>query len=270
MELLITDVSSLCCPENVEIGTADAEMTERIRSAVMADLGRTKKVNKHRKLLRTFILAAAITALLTTAAFAISKFVMNSEKTSEPVTGHWTELDENGDILTDQKIVFPDAGMVFTFSVPEEKYNAPEFRAFWLPEGDIRGYTDEEGWTTYLYDNGDNKENLPFLISAWGVNTDNCKYVLNGDVTVLSEEEKDGWEIKKIVCDYAGTEICWDKANYVLMFNPDKGYMVEVGGTSDMETIEKIAENLEIRESVTPQREDTYSEVIGMIDIGRG
>ncbi len=275
MELLITDISSLCCPEEVEIGTEDTERTERIRAAVMADLGgteksRTKKPRHKHRNLRIILLASAVAALLSTAAFAVSKYMMKSEKTNEPAVGHWAETDGKGVVRQDRKIVFKDAGMVFTFSGPEEQHNLPQFRANWLPDGKPEGNSDSEGWTGYLCDNGDSKDSLPYLINAWCVDTDNCKYVLNGDVTVLSDECKDGWQIMKIVCDYSGMDMSWDKANYILMFNPEKGWLVEIGGTSDMEILEKIANNLEIREGDMPQAKSRISGDIGMIDIGRG
>ena len=272
MELFISDVSSLCFTDDIDINTTeDRDMTERIRASVMAQINDTKP-RKNLKPIRVFLIAAAVAALLTTAAFAISRFVMNKTETDETVTGRWTKLDEEGNIILDQEMDFPDAGMVFTFTGPEERHNEPEFRALWLPEGDIEGNTDADGWTWYLCDNGDGKGSLPFLIQASNVNTGNSKFVLNGKVSIISEEEKDGWEITKIVCDYTDTSFKWDgnEANYVLMFNPEMGYLVRVGGTSDMETIEKIAENLEIRESDRPPFDSGMAETIGMLDIGRG
>ena len=272
MELLISDISSLCFSDDIDITVSeDLDMTERIRASVMAQIKDTKP-QKHRKPIRVFLIAAAVAALLTTAAFAISRFVMNKTETDETVTGRWTKLDDEGNIILDQEIDFPDAGMVFTFTGPEERHNEPEFRALWLPEGDIEGNTDDDGWTWYLCDKGDGKGSLPFLIQASNVNTGNSKFVLNGNVSIISEEEKDGWEITKIVCDYTDTSFKWDgnEANYVLMFNPEMGYLVRVGGTSDLETIEKIAENLEIRESDSPPFDSGMTETIGMLDIGRG
>ncbi|MGI5977586.1 MAG: hypothetical protein ACOX68_07830 [Candidatus Limivicinus sp.] len=271
MELLISDVSSLCFSDNIDINSSEElDMTERIRASVMAQISDRKPV-KHRKFIRIFLIAAAAAALLTTAAFAISSFVMNKTATDEAVSGRWTKLDDEGNIIFDQEVSFPDAGMVFTFTGSEERHNEPEFRAFWLPECNITGVTDEGGWTSYLCDEG-KEGSLPFLIQASGVIAGNSKFVLNGDVNVISEEEKDGWEITKLVSDYTDTSIKWDgnKVNYVLMFNPEMGYLVRVGGTSDMEIIEKIADNLEIRESDRPPFESGVSENIGMLDIGRG
>ena len=54
------------------------------------------------------------------------------------------------------------------------------------------------------------------------------------------------------------------------MFDPARGYLVQVSGTDSMETLEKIAENLEILESDTPPYEHPYSETIGFLDLGRG
>ena len=57
--------------------------------------------------------------------------------------------------------------------------------------------------------------------------------------------------------------------NYVLLFSPEYGYMLRVGGSLDLETLEKIAQDLEV---LITDEEVSYDPDynIGCINIGRG
>ena len=112
---------------------------------------------------------------------------------------------------------------------------------------------------------------MPYLITATNVNTGNSKGVLNGKTEIVKQENWDGWEITEIVSDYTESSFAsWEIVNYIFMFDPERGYLVRVSGTDSMETLEEIAENLEIRESNMPPFEHPYSETIGFLDLGRG
>ena len=112
---------------------------------------------------------------------------------------------------------------------------------------------------------------MPYLITATNVNTGNSKGVLNGKTEIVKQENRDGWEITEIVSDYTESSFAnWEIVNYIFMVDPARGYLVQVSGTDSMETLEKIAENLEIRESDTPPFESPFSEEIGILDLGRG
>ena len=67
-----------------------------------------------------------------------------------------------------------------------------------------------------------------------------------------------------------GLKVLYDEANYILLFDESRGYLVIISGTSDMETLEHIAQGLEIRESDIPKRENNLAADIGAIDVGRG
>jgi len=74
--------------------------------------------------------------------------------------------------------------------------------------------------------------------------------------------------------DYEVTEVINDnehmgKVNYVLLFDRANGILLRVGGVDDMEVLEKIAQNLEVRitdEEVT--HDPDYN--IGIINVARG
>ena len=100
------------------------------------------------------------------------------------------------------------------------------------------------------------------------------RYVLSGDVEVISEEHIDDWYILKLTSDYTGTGFAYEnnRANYIIMFDEVRGFFLEIGGTLDIEVLGHIADEIEITESNVPQPkiENSYSENIGCIDVGRG
>ena len=273
VKYLISELCAGCCPANVEIGAPDKDMTERVKARVLENLGMQEKSRGTRKTARIVLLAAAAAALLGTAAFAASDFFMKQESADGVVSGHWTEYAKDGSLLSDQELFFPEAGMVFTFTGPETAYNEPEVRVFWVPSEPNSGRTDEEGWTTYLADWGADAtdENIPWIISVQSVKTDGSKYVLNGTPTVVKEEYWGELYVQEIHSDYSdGKKVLYDEANYILLFDESRGYLVIISGTSDMETLEHIAQGLEIRESDSPKRENNLAADIGAIDVGRG
>ena len=272
MKIHVSDISSLCFPENVNISRDDSELRGKIKARVRENIGETKCTHRSRTL-RTVLIAAAVAAILTTAAFAISMCSITPEMTQDAVSGHRIELDENGSTLNDQKIDFPDAGMVLRIEGPQEQYNVPQFRCFWLPSEPNAGVTDSHGWTSYLGNTGEGAS-IPYVISVSNVNSGDVRYVLNGDVEVISEEHMNNWYILKLTSDYTGTGFVFEnnRANYILMFDEVRGFLLKIEGTLDMEVLEHIAEEIEITENNVPQSEryNSYAEDIGYIDLGRG
>ena len=270
MKLKISELCSGCCPENVTLGTPDAELAARIKAKTLKKIG--AQPARRRVTVRTLLLAAVIAAFFGSAACAIVRYNMNLQDVQdqdEVVSGHITEINKNGEVVNDRTLHFPDASLLLTFTGPDESYNRPEFKANWLPSAAThRVYRGE--WTHYLCNDG--KGNImPYLITAKNVDTGNDTGVLNGKTEIVKQENWDGWEITEIVSDYTESSFAnWEIVNYIFMFDPARGYLVQVSGTDSMETLEKIAENLEIRESDKPPYENHYSETIGFLDLGRG
>ncbi len=270
MKLKISELCSGCCPENVTLGTSDAELAARIKAKTLRKIG--VQPTRRRVRVRTLLLAAVIAAFFGSAAYAIARYSMNLQDVrdqDEVVSGHITEINKNGEVVNDETLYFPDAGLLLTFTGPDESYNSPEFKANWLPYAAThRVYRGE--WTHYLCNDGEGSI-MPYLIIAGNVNTGDSKGVLNGKTEIVKQENWDGWEITEIVSDYTESSFAnWEIVNYIFMFDPARGYLVQVSGTDSMETLEKIAENLEIRESDTPPFESPFSEEIGILDLGRG
>lgn len=280
MKIRISDMMDGCCPEAVELGTADMEMSRRIKEDVMKKINTDSRSTRRRNIIRIALIAAVIAALMTSVAFAAGLFSMKQDivEEGEVPSGYWRYYDEDGVLMEQQKIVFPDAGMVFSFEGPEEPFNRPEFKIGWLPEGEH--YEEQahlgnnKGEWLRSYGQMCSCKDIACQINVSNVNPDGHKYVLNGEPTVVKEENWGDWYVLEIAVDYSESTMHQGEiGNYILMFDEERGYLAIVRGTDDMETLEKIAKNLEIRES-----DEAYVRLgnpkdefqIGCIDIGRG
>ena len=275
MQVNISDLLGESCPEKVTIGREDKAMVRRINAAVMERIGAAEPKRAARKPLRTLLLAAAIAALMGTAAYAGSEYFIKFRETDTAESGYWRVLDEDGALLDEQKLSFPDAGMVLSFDGPEQIPNQPEFRCWYLPSEANFGFTDEEGWTDYLSDNGEGAS-IPYIVGGAVVRPGNFKTVINGKVTLVKTETWGDWQVTELTSDYTECTGPWvyDRANFVLLFNSEKGWLFQITGTDDLETLEHIARELEIRDSgkrpYFADSADRLVEGIGMIDPGRG
>ena len=275
MQIRISDLMEDSCPTDVTLGAEDKDMARRINASVMAKIG-AEQPKPHRaakRTARTLLLVAVIAALMGTVAYAASGWFMGLKKAEEPVTGHYRAVDSDGNLKTDYKLTYPDAGLVLTFEGPAERTNQPEFRCFYLPSEANFGFTDEEGWATYLTDDGEGPS-IPYIVSASNVRAGNHRRIINGEVTTVKEEIWGDWQVTELTSDYTHCTQHWayEKANYVLLFNSEKGWLIMVSGTDDLDTLEHIARELEIRDSGEPafSGEDNAIESIGILDVGRG
>ena len=303
MKIYLTDACAGICPEKVDIGRADAALTGRVKAAVFENIGAPvpkAAPRRAKKTLRTVLLAAALTALLSVTAYAVTSFTMQREEIpeGEGLAGRNTYADADGNIITDAKAVLPDAGMSFSFTGSEEARNVPQFRCFWLPDEPTYGMTDADGWTQHLINDGDGCSNsIPYVIDIQNVPTGNSRYVISGRAEAVSEEDWGAWHVQMIssdyVCqvvglhgnrgawhvqmissDYSGTSYDYenDRANYVLLFDASRGYLVTVCGTAELETLAHIARELEVRESNIPyvSVDDMVVESVSILEPGRG
>lgn len=280
MQIRITDLMDGCCPEKAEPGRQDAELARRIEREVFMKLNVDNRQIRRRKVLRIALIAAVIAALMTVTAFAAGLFTMERHEVeeSEEISGYWRFYDEEGNLTEAQKLTYPDAGIVFTFYGPEDgEYNRPEFRFGWLPE-EGEHYEEQksrsEGWM-YSYGQMCHCDIISCQAGVMSVPVNGYQGVLNGEATVLKEETWDCWAVTEVQVDYTDSKMVrWqDPVNYIYMFDEDRGYLAYVKGCDDMDTLEKIAKNMEIRESDTPNTSygNPLDEIqIGMFDLGRG
>lgn len=280
MQIRITDLMDGCCPEKAEPGRQDAELVRRIEREVFMKLNVDNRQIRRRKVLRIALIAAVIAALMTVTAFAAGLFTMERHQVeeSEEVSGYWRFYDEEGNLTEAQKLTYPDAGIVFTFYGPEDgEYNRPEFRFGWLPE-EGEHYEEQksrsEGWM-YSYGQMCHCDIISCQAGVMSVPVNGYQGVLNGEATVLKEETWDCWAVTEVQVDYTDSKMVrWQEpVNYIYMFDEERGYLAYVKGCDDMDTLEKIAKNMEIRESDTPNTSygNPLDEIqIGMFDLGRG
>ena len=279
MQIRITDLTEGCCPERAEPGKRDAELTRRIERDVFMKLNIDGRQVRRRNIVRIALIAAVIAALMTVTAFAAGLFTMERHQVEkgEEVSGYWRFYDQEGELTEQQEWTYPEASIVFTFYGPEEEYNMPEFRFGWLPE-EGEHYEEQksmsEGWM-YSYGLMCQCDIIPCQAGVMSVPVNGYRGVLNGEATVLKEEVWDCWDVTEIQVDYSNcTTVRWPKpVNYIYMFDQERGYLAYVRGCDGMETLEKIARNMEIRESEAPDPGygSPLDEIqIGIFDLGRG
>ena len=279
MQIRITELMEGCCPERAEPGKRDAELVRRIEREVFIKLNMDRRRLRRRNIIRTVLIAAVIAALMTVTAFAAGLFSMERHKVEEgeEVSGYWRFYDKEGNLTEQQEWTYPEASIVFTFYGPEEEYNMPEFRFGWLPE-EGEHYEEQksmsEGWM-YSYGLMCQCDIIPCQAGVMSVPVNGYRGVLNGEATVLKEEVWDCWDVTEIQVDYSNcTTVRWpEPVNYIYMFDEERGYLAYVRGCDGMETLEKIARNMEIRESEAPDPSygSPLDEIqIGIFDLGRG
>ena len=272
MKTRITDLVLDCCPADIDIGEYDVELAARIIDKVQVQLRAKNQSRRIRRIPRAFLIAAMLALAFGTVAFAIAEYTISLRKPSadeELVSGFRYEEVVDGKVWSSRILAYPDAGMVFTFTCPEEMTHTPEFRCFWLPQEATEGLTDEQGWTKRLFcDSGDS---IPYCISTIDNISNGLQLVLNGNVSVVKEERLGDWELLEVTSDYSEMIYStYDRANYILLFQKTTGYLVLISGELDMETLEHIAYEMEIRESGIPKVELTGDPLIGTIDLARG
>lgn len=283
MQIRISDLMDDCCPEGVELGTADEQLTRRIKADVLNKIKNGNARPRRRNVTRILLLAAVIATLMTATAFAAGLFGMRRETVpaGEIPSGYWRFYDDTGKLVEEQKLVYPDAGLVFTFTGPDRPRYQLEVKPGWLPEGE---HYDQCFRSDYAGDGWGNgfgafcsHDHIPCQIFAYEVDTRGRMSVLNAEPVTIEEENWDTWKVTKVVADYSNTE--WSRlnkylsiVNYILMFDEEQGILAVVRGEDSMDALEKIAKNLEIRETDTPMPQGSPQDEIqiSMMDIGRG
>lgn len=282
MQIRISDLVD-SCPEGVELGAVDEQLTERIKAEVLNKIKSGDRQPQKRNGTRILLLAAVIATLMTATAFAAGIFGMRRETVpaDEIPSGYWRFYDDEGKLMEEQKLVYPDAGLIFTFTGPDTPRYLLEIKPGWLPEGEhyvacFRGDFSGDGWGN-SFGACCSCDNIPCQIFAYEVDTRGRMSVLNAEPVTIEEEIWDRWKVTKVVADYSGTE--WSSlnkhlsiVNYILMFDEEQGILAIVQGEESMDTLEKIAQNLEIRETDTPMPQGSPRDEIqiSMMDIGRG
>lgn len=265
MKMVLADLAGKCFDENIELGEYD-EMTERIRRRVLARImndGRRKRYTA-RRIRGITLIAAVLISLLTGTAYALGLFRMNKNHIPEDVTvhGEWIERDEDGNVTEIQDMRYPETNLTFTFECDELPHKV-QFKPGWVPM-DGFGFG-EDGWYHYYGNDGDSSEaQIPYKIEIFYAKP-GFQLVMMYESEILEESSWGEYEVTELV----NHNPVWGDDNYVLLFSPDQGYMIRVGGGLDMETMEKIAKNLEVR-TLDEQIQYDPDYNIGVLNVGRG
>ena len=213
----------------------------------------------------------AATATVGTA-FASGIFVMHKQHASPGETEKRSDVilvnDQTGETETEE-YVLRDVAVSFTFTgedTPNEVWVHPDY----LPKEPEQLNQDlmiegEPGWYQYLSGESGFTDPIPWQISVHYALAD-TKLVLLGEIETEAETDWDGLQVTEITLSRAEGV----SENYVILFDPDAGYMIIVAGMSDMGELEKIAKGLDIRVTDTPVSTSRLYTGFSTIKLGRG
>ena len=238
----------------------DAKLYKEAFSAVRAPGDTIERVymndrRRKAKAPKTLLIAAILVPLFILSAFAIGYGAMHAHKTAagEAMTGRVPGINVETGAAESQEIEHSGTSMWFTFDAGDDCREV-SVRPGWLPEDDAQA-------EDYLsrYTNGriiDNEgEWIAYCIESFnGERLRGMKYFLTGESRIIKEDVWNGYDRMEIETDYesSATGEQWTAYN-LLLFSPEYGYLIRIGGHADagtdMAALEKIAENLSVKVS---------------------
>lgn len=244
-------------------------------------MGNKEPTHFRRKLWSTLLVAAIIISLLTGAAYASGLFrvVLGEMKSVPEKEQTWIFMDSEGN--EHERWVGDDFanGFCLRFSGEESPHKVefspgwlPQEPTFWYPAANFDPYSmqqdgdiSKEFWLEYLLNErqsetdffpepGIHDVGIPYMITVAYAQEDNY-LVFNGKCQIVKHEYWDDYEVYEVYCEkeihlapgVTDREIVISPENYVVLFSLNEGFVITVGGTSDMETLEHIARDLELR-----------------------
>ena len=254
----------------------------------------------HRKIGSALLIAAVLISLFTITAYALGLFrVETRELLPENAEDQkWSFTDSEG-----KELRWGDHcehGFCFYFT-GDETPRKVEFHPGWLPQEPTFWYPwpeqykyrppvwdpENAGWLEYLLDErqretdffpepGIHDVGIPYLVTI-NYAFQNHYLVFNGACEIVKHETWEQFEVYELTCEkeihlnpgVTDREDVISRETYVLLFSLDEGFMINIGGTSDLETLEHIARELEIRTTDEPLQFDPSS-MVQQINIGLG
>ena len=211
---------------------------------------------KAKKISTTALIAAAAAVLL--AISALAAVYATSVRRTNGLEGVWGGTP---------RVYMKNARTYVTFESDAPRH-AYQFKANWLPSAPTVGAQGE--YTDYLSNDGEGAI-LPYVINSYNrIDIQGIRYCFDGKETLIKQDMWNGYERTEIVVDYTDTPHSFTTVNYLILFQPEDNYLVYIGGTDSMETMEKIVENLEIK--VGGELTEFYDagSDIAWFDLGRG
>lgn len=204
---------------------------------------------KTKRVFRAVLLIAAVLAALGVTAYAAGLFSQHLKQPAEGETVKlkWSIMEPDGSVYEGGDIEVRNVGLVISYDGTAG--SEVEFRPGWLPEGPkavTRGGSGE-GYCDFLDSYTDDPADLiPYQVSAYYA-CPGFKIIVQGKVEIVKEETWDKLEVTEFVqtVEYGdGQKLV---TNFVLLFHPDEGWMISVGGAESFDTLEHIARELDVR-----------------------
>ena len=254
---------------------ASADTMTEVKKAMNHETNR--KPRRLTKKAVTLALAAVLLLALGAGAYAAGLFGMNVRPATEEELqpGSYYIRDEEGNWDYEAGPQLPADGLTFTWDGDTPVYKV-EFRPGWLPAFPNHVWRDgvevrwnAEDWQTYLWrDRGQfgsyGDLGVQYQISLYYAEPGK-RMTLWGEYQTVETETWDDLSVTKVEMLYMEER---GPENYVILFSESQGYMVVIGGSDDLETLEHIARELEIRQ--TDELAEPGQSGWGMLNIGRG
>ena len=247
--------------------------------------GREKQsVKAVRRVSRTLLLAAIISLFLVGSAFAAGIFSLRESRPAKADETYSIHLSESPTGF----LTWHDLKYVFTFDGLEE-CRAVKFKPGWLPFQPVYSTPDEEGFYTHLVSEGAPEVDFrssnyqPYRVDVYYVPQfaaeDGAMLLMYqtpgeiteerwGDETVLKFEATQHFEARESPAGSFPEHT--DHYYFVIRFSEAEGYIVVTSGTSDMETVEHVARELEIVQTGETVRTEDFVNHAVFIDVGQG
>ena len=191
------------------------------------------------------------------------------------------------------EIVFDEFQYVFKFDGPSE-CRAVKFREGWLPfapNEEINAWAaDEEGWRKRLVSECapgvDSMSNnyQPYRVELFYVPQfveDGALFLNYQTPESIIEEQWGEYKVMKIHAVQHQPGVDDEERNihipgrdmnyyFVILFHPEQGYIAIVSGTSDMDTVEHVARELQFKQTDEIIRKEDFTNNCDFIDVGQG
>ena len=250
----------------------------------------TKMHSKKRHYAKYLIAVAAAVCLIFAmgvAAYAMGLFSLGHREKNQGESYSIDCIDPN------DKITWDNFKYVFEFSGGDE-CNAVQFKEGWLPfppNEEINSWaTDSDGWRRRLVSEGaDGVDSTSDNYQPYRIDLYYAPQFINGGALILLDQEpgeiiSEQWgehQVLKFTAtshrdaikdEVLGIDIPERNLEYyfVIMFSPEHGYAAVVSGTSDMETIEHIAKELQFRQTDELIKSSDFENNCTFIDVGQG
>ena len=271
MKIPVSELLEECFDDQIHFQEEDEALDQNWKEHILEQIRQHAELQRKHRFTK-YLLTGLVAAATVGTAFASGIFVMHKQHASPGETEKHNEVilvdDQTGETETEE-VVLRDVAVSFTFTgedTPNEVWIHPDY----LPEEPEQLNPDlivegDPGWYQYLSGESGYTDPIPWQISVMYALAD-TKFVLLGEIEAETETDWDGLQVTEITLSRAEGV----SENYVILFDPDAGYMVIVAGMLDTGELEKIAKGLDIRITDTPVSTSRLYTGINVINLGRG